>query len=197
MKRFCKLFVLTALVLTACGGSSKSEGNPNRNLPPDSLVVAYDDDKFSLLLPQGWVWDTDTCETWQIKHIVDSLKISSGIVEFIHPKNSFKIRLVKGATRWLASNNPVTDWAALSQMMANQDPSCILIGNIVDSISVDGNDACRFLSTYDLDGDTIVQDQYVVIKDKYGLYYLNGIYDYHDNESKRLFDKIVSTIKLK
>ena len=48
-----------------------------------------------------------------------------------------------------------------------------------------------------LDGDTIVQDQYVVLKDKYDLYYINGVYNYGDHVSPCVFHKILSTIKLK
>lgn len=50
---------------------------------------------------------------------------------------------------------------------------------------------------FDFDGDTIVQDQYVVLKNKYDLYYINGVYDYGDNVSPSVFHKILSTIKLK
>lgn len=65
--------------------------------PVDSLVKAYDDDMFSLLLPQGWEYEADTVETTGVTHIVDSLGIKSGIVELYSTINSFKIRLVKSA----------------------------------------------------------------------------------------------------
>lgn len=185
------------MVLSACSGDHKSEQKTHQTFPPDSLVVPYDDDKFSLLLPKGWMWETDTCETWQIKRIVDSLNITSGIVEFYPPDNSFKIRLVKGATRWLAPNNPVVDFAGLSQMRADADSTCIFISDVTDSIKIDGNEACSFWAAYDYDGDTIIQDQYIVLKDKYDLYYLNGVFDYGDDKSSKLFHKILSTIKLK
>lgn len=73
----------------------------------------------------------------------------------------------------------------------------VFISDVTDSISIDGNQACNYWSAYSYEGDTIIQDQYIVIKDKYDLYYINGVYDYDDNESPRLFQKILSTIKLK
>lgn len=197
MKKLIYLIGLLMISLSACDGNPKSMKSLNHNFPKDTLVMPYDDEYFSVLLPQGWTWETDTCETWQIKHIVDSLKITSEIAEFFPPDNSFKIRLVKGATRWLAPNNPVTDWASMILMRADADSTCIFISEIRDSLHIDGHEACNVWTAYDLDGDTIIQDQYVVIKDKYDLYYLSGVFDYGDDKSSRLWNKILSTIKLK
>lgn len=197
MKKLIYLIGILMISLSACDSKPKSMKSLNHHFPKDTLVMPYDDEYFSVLLPQGWTWETDTCETWQIKHIVDSLKITSEIAEFFPPDNSFKIRLVKGTTRWLAPNNPVTDWASMILMRADADSTCIFISEIRDSLHIDGNDACNVWTAYDLDGDTIIQDQYVVIKDKYDLYYLSGVFDYGDDKSSRLWNKILSTIKLK
>ncbi|MDE6842242.1 MAG: hypothetical protein K2J24_01810 [Muribaculaceae bacterium] len=197
MKKLLYWSIAFVIGITGCADKTKSVQKSKKILPADSLVMVYSDDLFSLLLPQGWKYETDTCETWPIRHIVDSLKITSGVVEFYPPDDSFKIRLVKGATRWIAPDYPVTNWAALSQMRANTDSTCIYISDVTDSISIDGNQACNYWSAYSYEGDTIIQDQYIVIKDKYDLYYINGVYDYDDNESPRLFQKILSTIKLK
>ena len=97
----------------------------------------------------------------------------------------------------MASNNPATDWAELAQMNASADSTCIYLSEITDSIKIDSYNACCHWMAFDLDGDTIVQDQYIVIKDEYDLYYINGIYDYGDKVSSGLFRKILSTIKLK
>ena len=197
MRKLLYILMLAVIGLTACVSNTKSTEQNKKSIPVDSLVQAYDDDLFSLLLPQGWTFETDTVETTGVKHIVDSLGIISGIVEFYPPNHSFKIRLVKSAMRWMAPNNPSYDWAELAQMNASRDSICIYLSEITDSIKIDGHDACCHWMAFDLDGDTIIQDQYVVIKDKYDLYYINGIYDYGDNKSSNLFQKILSTIKLK
>lgn len=82
-------------------------------------------------------------------------------------------------------------------MRADADSTCIYISEVRDSLRVDGHEACNVWTAYDFDGDTIIQDQYVVIKDKYDLYYLSGVFDYGDEKSDRLWNKILSTIKLK
>ena len=197
MRKLLYLSLSLIVILTACGGKSKSASTKRSVLPPDSLVVPYEDEMYSLLLPQGWTWETDTVETWAMKHIVDSLKITSGVVEFFPPDGSFKIRFVKGATRWLYPNNPLSDIVSMSRYRASVDSACIYISDVTDSLSVDGSEACGVWSAYDFEGDTIIQDQLVVIKDKYDLYYLNGVYDYGDDKSARLFHKILSTVKLK
>lgn len=197
MKKLLYIVIALAIVMTGCAEKSKSTHKNKAVLPVDSLVRAYDDDMFSLLFPQGWEFETDTVETTGVTHIVDSLGITSGIVEFYPPYHSFKIRLVKSASRWMAPNNPATDWAELAQMNASADSTCIYLSEITDSIKIDGNNACCHWMAFELDGDTIVQDQYVVIKDKYDLYYINGVYDYGDEVSPELFRKILSTIKLK
>lgn len=193
------LYLAIALIIgvTACVQSPKSTKSIQNNIPSDSLVIAYDGDVFSLLLPQRWTYETDTVETWGIKHIIDSLNIASGIIEFYPPEHSFKIRIVKSAMRWMMPNNPVTDWAALAQSNASRDSACIYISDVIDSIKVDGHDACSYWMAFDLDGDTVIQDQYVAIKGKYDLYYINGVYDYGDKEAEALFHKVLSTIKLK
>lgn len=197
MRELSYLAMIAVISLTACINNTKSTEQNKKSIPVDSLVQAYDDDLFSLLLPQGWTFETDTVETTGVKHIVDSLGIISGIIEFYPPNHSFKIRLVKSATRWMAPNNPSYDWAELAQMNASRDSICIYLSEITDSIKIDGYDACCHWMAFDLDGDTIIQDQYVVMKDKYDLYYINGIYDYGNNESSNLFQKILSTIRLK
>ena len=197
MRKLLYLVFTAAIMMTACNNKPKTSTNKTKGLPIDSLVVPYDDEYFSALLPQGWTWATDTCETWQIKHIVDSLRITSGVTEFYPPDNSFKIRLVKGATRWLAPNNPVSDCVSMILMRADADSTCIYISEVRDSLQVDEHEACNVWTAYDLGGDTIIQDQYVVIKDKYDLYYLSGVFDYGDDKSSRLWNKILSTIKLK
>lgn len=185
------------LVLSACTGKPNTNATSSEEFPKDSLIAPYDDEMFSLLLPQGWTWETDTCETWLLKNMLDSLKITTGVVELFPSDYSFKLRLVKGVTRLLAPNNPVEDWTAMILMRASADTTCIYISEVIDSLQVDGHDACNVWTAYDLDGDTIIQDQYVVIKDKYDLYYLSGVFDYNDDESAKLWDKILSTIKLK
>lgn len=199
MKKLLYIIIVFSIVMIGCAEKSKSKHQNEAVIPADSLVKAYDDDMFSLLLPQGWTYETDTCETGNIrvKQILDSLNITSGIVEFYSPYNSFKIRLVKGVSRWMAPNNPVVDWAGLSQMRADEDSTCIYISEVADSILIDGNEACNYWAAYDNEGDTIVQNQYIVIKNKYDLYYINGVYGYGDKVSSGLFHKILSTIKLK
>lgn len=197
MRKLLYVSLLAVIGLTACVGNTKSSKQQGQSIPTDSLVKAYEDNLFSLLLPQGWTFDTDTVETTGVTHIVDSLGIVSGVVEFYPPNHTFKIRLVKSASRWMAPNNPVTDWAELAQMNASADSACIYLSEITDSIKIDGHNACCHWMAFDLDGDTIIQDQYVVMKDKYDLYYINGVYDYGDNKSSELFHKILSTIKLK
>lgn len=197
MRKLLYLVTIAVIGLTACVGNTKSTKQNKMSMPVDSLVQAYEDDLFSLLLPQGWTHIADTVETTGVTHIVDSLGIISGIIEFYPPDQSFKIRLVKSASRWLAPNNPSRDWAELAQMNASADSRCIYLSEITDSIKVDGHNACCHWMAFDLDGDTIIQDQYVVMKDKFDLYYINGIYDYRDEESSNLFHKILSTIKLK
>lgn len=97
----------------------------------------------------------------------------------------------------MAPNNSVKDWAELAQMNASRDSTCIFLSEITDSIKIDGQNACCHWMAFDFDGDTIIQDQYVVLKNKYDLYYINGVYDYGDNVSPSVFHKILSTIKLK
>lgn len=143
------------------------------------------------------MYELDTVETTGVTHIVDSLGIKSGIVELYPPTHSFKIRFVKSASRWIAPDNPSYDWAELAQMNASADSICIYLSEITDSLIIDGHDACCHWMAFDLGGDTIIQDQYVVIKDKYDLYYINGIYNYGDEESSNLFHMILTTIKLK
>lgn len=197
MKKLLYSVIAFVIVMTGCADKSKSTHKNKTAFPVDSLVRAYDDDMFSLLLPQGWEYDEDTVETTGVTHIVDSLGIRSGIVELYSPVNSFKIRLVKSASRWMAPNNPVKDWAELAQLNASRDSTCIYLSEITDSIKIDGHNACCHWMAFDLDGDTIVQDQYVVLKDTYDLYYINGVYNYGDNVSPNVFHKILSTIKLK
>lgn len=197
MRKLLYLVILVVIGLTACVGNTKSKNKNIKSIPVDSLVQAYDDDLFSLLLPQGWTYVTDTVETTGIKHIVDSLGIISGIVEFYSSTQSFKIRLVKSASRWMAPNHPSHDWAELAQMNASMDSACIYLSEITDSIKIDGHNACCHWMAFDIDGDTIIQDQYVVMKGKYELYYINGIYNNGDNESSNLFHKILPTIRLK
>lgn len=198
MKKLLFLAFVFAIGSVGCADKVNSSSKSRNILPADSLVRAYDDDDMlSLLLPQRWTVETDTVETWAIRHVVDSLGIKSGIVELYSPNSSFKIRIVKSAMRWSAPDSPATDWAGLSQYNANNDPSCIYISDVTDSISIDGKDACNYLAAFDSEGDTIVQDQFIVLKNKYDLYYINGIYDYGDNVSPELFRKILSTIKLK
>lgn len=197
MKKLLYIITAFSIVIIGCAEKSKSTHQKKAVIPADSLVKAYDDEMFSLLLPPGWEFRTDTVETTGVTHIVDSLGITSGIVEFYPPYHSFKIRLVKSASRWMASNNPATDWAELAQMNASADSTCIYLSEITNSIKIDNYNACCHWMAFDLDGDTIVQDQYIVIKDEYDLYYINGIYDYGDKVSSGLFHKILSTIKLK
>lgn len=197
MKKLLYLAIAFFIGMMGCTDKTKPVQRSTKVISSDSLMEAYDDDILSLLLPQGWTYESDTCETWGIKHIVDSLGIKSGIVEFYPPTSSFKIRIVKSAMRWAAPNNPASDWAELSQFNANNDSSCLYISEITDSISIDGNDACKYRATFDYYGDTIVQDQYIIIKNKYDLYYINGVYNYRDKASSKLFHKILSTIKLK
>lgn len=197
MRKLLYIVIVFAIGIIGCTDKTKTSHKRKIVIPADSLVVAYDDDMFSLLLPQGWTYETDTCETWDIRHVVDSLKITSKIVEFYPPDNSFKIRLVKGATRWLAPNNPVVDWAYLSQMRASEDSACVHISEVVDSLDIDGHDACDYWAVYNIDGEKIVHDQFIVIKNKYDLYYINCVFTYGDIKSPRLFHKILSTIKLK
>lgn len=197
MRKLLYLAITFAFGMIGCADKTKPIQKGNNVIPSDSLMVAYDDEMFSLLLPKGWTHESDTCETWGIKHIVDSLGIKSGIIEFYSPRRFFKIRVVKSAMRWAAPNSPVSDWGELSQSNASADSTCIYISDITDSISIDGKYACNYWAAFDLDGDTIVQDQYIVIQNKYDLYYINGIYNYGDQKSSELFYKVLSTIKLK
>lgn len=83
MKKLLYLSMVAVIGLTACVGNTKSSNQNKKAIPIDSLVKAYDDDKYSLLLPQGWTFETDTVETTGVKHIVDSLGIVSGFVSSI------------------------------------------------------------------------------------------------------------------
>lgn len=199
MKKLLYVLMSTVVMMAiaGCTGKPKSEKSDRFILPEDSLVMPYEDELFSLMLPQGWTWETDTCETWQIKHIVDSLKIKSGIVEFYPPDNSFKIRLEKSAMRWVAPNNPISDWCALVQSNISRSPKCVYISEIADSIRICGNNACNYWAAFDEDGDTIIYDQYIVVKEKYDLYYLSGVFNYGDENAEQLWHKILSIIKLK
>lgn len=197
MRNFLYLVILAATGLTACVGNTKSTNQIQKVFPVDSLVQAYDDDMFSLRLPQGWTHEIDTFVPTYVNDMIDSLGSGSGIVEFYPPNRSFKIRLVKSASRWAAPTNPSHDWAEFAQMNAEANPTCFYLSEITDSVKIDGHDACCHWMAFDLGGDTIVQYQYVVLKGKYDLYYVNGVYTYRDDESYNLFHKIISTLKLK
>lgn len=191
-------FVAIIIALSACNNKPGSKSATNTTvIPEDSLVLPYENDMFSLLLPQGWTWETDTCETWSTRHIIDSLNIKSGIVEFFPPDNSFKIRIVKATSRLLTPDYSVEDWASIVSMRADADSTCIYISEIMDSLQVDRHDACKVWKAYVWNGDTLIQDQYIVIKDKYDLYYLSGVFGYGDDESAKLWHKILSTVMLK
>lgn len=189
--------VMTLVVMSACNNKS----NPTTSVPmiesSDSLVLQYEEDLFSLLLPQGWTWKRDTVETWNVKHVVDSLGITSGAVELYAPDYSFKITLVKGVYRIVMPNNPVSDFGALVQWQASNDPAFVYVSEVTDSLLVDGNEACSYIRIIDNGGNSIVQEQYAVIKGKYDIYYLSGFYDYGDEKSESLWHKILATIKLK
>lgn len=197
MKKLLYLLATIVVALSACNKKSDSTSTNALNQPEDSLVMLYDDDLVSAMLPQGWTWQTDTCETWHIRNIIDSLNITSGIVEFFPPDNSFKIRIVKSTSRWLMPDNPVSDWANIIYMRADGDSSCIYAGEVMDSLQIDGHDACGVWTAYTAGTDTMIQDEYIVIKDKYDLYYLSGIFSYGDEHSLALWHKILDTVKLK
>lgn len=185
------------LGVVGCGQSTQSTNSTQNNIPSDSLVLAYYGAYASLLLPEGWTVEQDTIEADDVYHIADSLGVTTGVVEFYPPEHSFKIRIAKSPLRCIMPNTTVYEWTEMAQFSASGDSNLIHISDITDSLSVDGHDACAYGMEFDVNGDTIYQDQFVVTKGNYGLYYINGIYHAGDKEAQRLIYKILSTIKLK
>ena len=185
MKGFVKIiFVLCAVALTvAC-----TRPNRNNNTKEDPLPVKYENELFSLALPNGW--EVDDSHWFGL----DSMQNE---VELYSKNSSVWFHIVKTfmPIQW-KNVYEATEMAIAARAMSGANVELI---DRTDSVEVGGYPSSILYFANVVDKDTIIQKQYVTyLEDSHIVIYFNeNFYSNQWDEAQKYDDKIIGSIKLK
>ena len=178
--------VLLGMILAM---GSCSQPAPKKNGQRDPLPAKYENELFSVSMPNGWVCDSSG---W------NGLEAFQNSVEIANPNGSYVwLHFVKAFMpfKW-KDVGEAKDMAISSRALSGENTELI---DVVDSVMVGGYPASvLYFANYE-DNDTIIQKQYVTyLEDSHIVMYFNENFRLRDWEwAQELGDKIIGTIKLK
>lgn len=180
-------FVLLGVIITGLLSCSNPTARKSSNDNP--FPITYENDLFSINLPEGWVCDSSG---WKG---LDSLQ---NVVEIFDPKgNVVWFHFVKTFMPFKWKNiDEAKEMAKTARAISGDDAELI---NEIDSIEVGGYPTSILCYANYVDNDTIIQKQYVTyLQDSHIVIYFNeNFYVQNWKEAQDIGDLIIETIKLK
>lgn len=188
-------FVILGIVaLTACKSNSKSNSNTKES--EDLTFNNYSNEFFSIEYPSNWDYDEE------INSEFDTIpEMSKGIRTTFFPKNPylpFHTVCVQKSAMFHCFDTP-KEWRDLSVSMKNFDDQYLgtIDSMMIDSLRFGPYPASMAGFAVEVEGDTIIHKQLVVMVNK-DVYYLNNSYDWNDNGTLQQFgDSILSTVRFR
>ena len=184
--------ILVIILLTACSVKS----NPNSNETEEVNNLTYANEFFSVEYPDDWEFEEE------INSDYDTIpEMSKGIRTTFYskdPKAPFHTVCVQKSAMFHVFNTP-EQWRDLSVEMKNFNDEYIgtVESMMVDSINFGPYPAAMAGFAVEVDGDTIIHKQLVVMVGD-NVYYLNNSYNWNDDGTLQKFgDAILTTIRFK
>ena len=176
------------IIIVAIIGLSSCTRSVKKNSMPSGPVI-YENELFSVEIPEGWVCDSSE---WY------GLDAQKNVVQIYHPYEKFVVfHFVKTLMPFQWEDIDGAKRMAKTVRAISGD-SVELIREI-DSIEVGGYPSCILYFANYVDRDTLIQKQFVTyLQDSHIVMYFNEIFSIQDwDEAQEFGDGVISTIKLK
>ncbi len=188
----CLVFLFLGIFLYACSPSKKTE---EENKRPNSEMIKYNNEFFSLMYPSNWEFDEE------VNNMNDTIPaMSKGIRSTFYSNNPYSpwhTVMVQKSAMFECFKTP-EEWRDASIQFKQFDNQYIgtVDSYMLDSLKFGPYPAAMAGFVVALEsGDTLIHKQMVIMVDK-DLYYLNNTFDWHDDGSLELLgDSILSTIR--
>lgn len=181
MRKFI-FFIVAVIGLSSCSRSVKKNSMP-------SGPVIYENELFSVEIPEGWVCDSSE---WY------GLDAQKNVVKIYHPYKDFVgFHFVKTFMPFQWENiDEAKEMAKMARAISGDSVELI---REIDSIEVGGYPSCILYFANYVDRDTIIQKQFVTyLHDSHIMMYFNELFPVHAwDEAQEFGDGVISTIKLK
>ena len=181
MRKFI-FFIVAVIGLSSCSRSVKKNSMP-------SGPVIYENELFSVEIPEGWVCDSSE---WY------GLDAQKNVVKIYHPYKDFvRFHFVKTFMPFQWENiDEAKEMAKMARAISGDSVELI---REIDSIEVGGYPSCILYFANYVDRDTIIQKQFVTyLHDSHIMMYFNELFPVHAwDEAQEFGDAVISTIKLK
>ena len=181
MKKFI-IFIVVVIGLSSCTKSVKKNSI-------HSGPVVYENELFSVDIPEGWVCDSSE---WY------GLDAQKNVVEIYHPYEGFvRFHFVKTFMPIQWKN--IDEAKEMAKTMRAISGDSVEIIREVDSVEVGGYPSCILYFANYVNRDTLIQKQFVTyLQDSHIVMYFNEIFPIQDwDEAQEFGDAVISTIKLK
>lgn len=176
--------ILVAILVFSC--TSKKQ---QQIVDVDPFPVKYENELFSMSLPEGWVVDDSR---WQgldsMQNEVDFYNPNNDAVWFHFVKTYFPIQF--------KNISEATDFAKAARSISSDNAQLI---DEVDSATISGYPASVLMFANFVDNDTIIQKQFVTyIQKTHTLLYLNENFLYKNwDKGQKLGDELMTNIVIK
>ena len=154
-----------------------------------SVPVIYENELFSVEIPEGWVCDSSE---WY------GLDAQKNVVKIYHQYKDFvRFHFVKTFMPFQWENiDEAKEMAKMARAISGDSVELI---REIDSIEVGGYPSCILYFANYVDRDTIIQKQFVTyLHDSHIMMYFNELFPVHAwDEAQEFGDAVISTIKLK
>lgn len=181
MRKFI-FFIVAVIGLSSCTRSVKKNSMP-------SGPVIYENELFSVEIPEGWVCDSSE---WY------GLDAQKNVVKIYHQYKDFvRFHFVKTFMPFQWENiDEAKEMAKMARAISGDSVELI---REIDSIEVGGYPSCILYFANYVDRDTIIQKQFVTyLHDSHIMMYFNELFPVHAwDEAQEFGDAVISTIKLK
>ncbi len=181
MRKFI-FFIVAVIGLSSCTRSVKKNSMP-------SVPVIYENELFSVEIPEGWVCDSSE---WY------GLDAQKNVVKIYHQYKDFvRFHFVKTFMPFQWENiDEAKEMAKMARAISGDSVELI---REIDSIEVGGYPSCILYFANYVDRDTIIQKQFVTyLHDSHIMMYFNELFPVHAwDEAQEFGDAVISTIKLK
>ncbi len=163
--------------------------NPAARKNDNPFPITYENDLFSIDLPQGWVCDASGWKGLDsLQNEVDIFDPNGNVVWFHFVKSFMPIK-------W----KDIGEAKEMAKVVRLIGDDSVKLLHEVDSVEVGGYPASILCYANYVENDTIIQKQYVTyLQDSHMVVYFNENFYFRDwNEAQKVGDLIIETIKLK
>ena len=178
------LIVMVIACMVSCAKTTPKKTESN-----DPLPVKYENDRFSIKMPKGWVCDSSGWKGLDsLQNAVDIYDPNGNVVWFHFVKTFFPFE-------W-KDINEAKEMAKAARAISGDNAELI---HEVDSVEVGGYPASVLYFANYVNNDTIIQKQFVTyLQDSHIVMYFNeNCYVQDLEDAEKLGDMIISTIKVK